>query len=185
VITLPSAVTVEAPPPRRVLPASIATGIGAGLIPDVPDATLSAPTDSSPASELLLSRIYISDETCDAKLPQTVPRNHQVIIMRRGGCSFSEKLRNIPSFAPSASSLQLVIIVSFPEHDGPGGLIRPLLDEIQMTPSGVPRLEQIPMVMVEGGQQTWDALTSARSLGTRRRYRFESQGLRISNLVIV
>jgi len=186
VITMPSTAPVETPPARRVLSASIATGVGAGLIPDVPDALLSAPTDSPHTNEpLLLSKIYVSDETCDAKLPQTVPRNHQVIIMRRGGCSFSEKLRNIPSFAPSAYSLQLVIVVSFPEHDGPGGVIRPLLDEVQMTPSGVPRLEQIPMVMVDGGQQTWEALTSARSLGTRRRYRFESQGLRISNLFIV
>jgi len=158
----------------------------------MPDASISilSPSDNPVAAAvdnlLYFRTIYMSDETCTGKLPASVPRHHQVIVMRRGGCSFSDKLRNIPSFAPSSASLQLVILVNFPspEHDY-GGAIRPLLDEQQLTPGGVPRFNQIPVVMLEGGEATWDELKHARSLGTRRRYWFESQGVRIGNLVVV
>jgi hypothetical protein len=195
----PSPSTASTPTTRKVVPASIATGIGAGLIPDLPDAAITLSADTA-NDHLSLQNIFMSDETCEQPLEASVPRKHQVIVMKRGGCSFSEKLRNIPSFAPSAMSLQLVIIVDFEDsssqakrHDGQKShtqeskrnLIRPLLDVMQRTPSGVTRLNQIPMVMVEGGQETWMALRTARSVGTRRRYRYECQGLGIGNLVIV
>jgi len=190
-IEIPSTPNIPPPTSRQVLPASVATGIGAGPIPDMPDASISIlpPTNDPIAAAvdnlLYFRTIYMSDEMCVGKLAASIPRRHQVIIMRRGGCSFSDKLRNIPSFAPSATSLQLVIIVNFPSLENGGAAIRPLLDEPQLTPGGVPRFNQIPVVMVEGGEATWDALKRTRSLGTRRRYWFESQGVRIGNLVVV
>lgn len=165
---------------RPVFAASVSTGIGAAPLPDVTDAQLSRD------EPLLWNTIYMTDEVCDTTLPHDVPRNNQIIVMKRGGCTFAEKLRNIPSFFPSKTSLQLVIVVSYPspETEGPH-LIRPLLDEQQQTPSGILRWHQIPMIMVDGGDEAYEMLSNARSLGFRRKYWFESQGLRIANLFVV
>ena len=139
--------------------------------------------------------------------------------MRRGGCSFSQKLANIPSFAPNRNSLQLVVIVSDdgggdhgdhtekdPDnkrdsdehneddsgHDERGekenigfDFIRPLLEERQKTPAGILRHNPIPMLMVGGGEEAYQLLQATRSLGIRRRYHVESQGLQINNLVVL
>jgi len=116
--------------------------------------------------------------------------------MRRGGCSFSEKLSNIPSFAPGTKSLQLAIVVSNESYESAGihaaeqdpydyNFIRPLLDEVQKTPAGVLRRHPIPMVMIQGGEEVYELLRSASSMGFRRRYHVESQGLKINNLVVV
>jgi len=102
--------------------------------------------------------------------------------MKRGTCSFSEKMHNIPSFPPSARSLQLVIVVSYPEHDE-GTFIRPLLDQVQYTPGGIARPHPISMVMVDGDEEVLSLLGTAKGIGLRRRYHFSSQGLRISNLI--
>ena len=163
---------------RSVLSATVATGPGAGMIPDVLDAS------SEGTESLVWTSVYVTDESCEEKLPVDVARTHQIIVMKRGGCSFSQKLRSISSFAPSHTSLQLVIIVS-PPSDDETGLIRPLLDEVQMTPSGVLRPNPIPLLMVEGGEETVEMFRRARGVGIRRRYHFSSQGLRISNLQIV
>jgi hypothetical protein len=114
--------------------------------------------------------------------------------MRRGGCTFHDKLTNIPSFTPSASSLQLVIVISEGEegedglaHGSGNGyhLIRPLLDKVQVTPSGLVRHHQICMVMVGGGDATEGLFRRGRSVGLRRRYHVESQGLVVGNILIV
>jgi len=174
---------VEVPIPpineRLSFSAAVATGVGAGPLPDVNDASITG--DSS----LEWTSIFMSDETCTGRLHASVPRKHQIIVMKRGGCSFSEKMHNIPSFAPSSSSLQLVVVVSgYPGNEGDGYLVRPMLDEAQYTAGGVPRFNQIPMIMMEGGAETYDMLARARSVGLRRRYWFESQGLRINNIVV-
>lgn len=164
---------------RPSLPATVAIGVGAGTVPDVMDAP-SGGTDS-----LTWTSVYVTDESCSERLPISVAKTHHVIVMKRGGCSFSQKLRRISSFAPSSTSLQLVIMVSSTDDEANGGLIRPLLDEVQTTPSGIVRPHPIPMLMVEGDEDTLDMFRRARSVGIRRRYHFSSQGLRISNLHIV
>lgn len=163
--------------PRSLVDAVAAVGIGAGTLPDVPDAPLSM-TDSLPWTS-----IYLTDEMCLSKLPANVPREYQVIVMKRGTCSFSNKIHNIPSFPPNPSSLQLVVVVSYPEHDEPLSFIRPLLDQVQYTPGGIARPNPIPMVMVDGDDEMLFMLGTAKGIGIRRRYHFSSQGLRISNLI--
>jgi len=165
--------------PRPTLAAAVAIGIGAGPIPDVADSPLIG------SNILSWTTIYLSDQTCEDKLPASAPRDHQIIVMKRGGCNFSKKLTNIPSFAPFSKSLQLVIVVSYPENEADGWHIRPLLDEVQHTPSGMPRFSPVPLIMVEGGHEAYELLKSARGVGLRRRYQFSSQGLRISNVVVV
>ena len=73
-----------------------------------------------------------------------------------------------------------------PEEGLPDGwLIRPLLEDQQLTAAGLPRHNPIPMVMVAGGEQMIDVLGRAKGLGIKRRYSMQAQGVPISNLYIV
>ena len=118
--------------------------------------------------------------------------------MKRGRCSFSRKLANIPSFAPSRRSLKLVVIVSEAAETGEPGA-RPMLDEPQRTPGGLLRHHPIPMVMVEGvverqeeraglgarSESLYDIFSRAKAVGLKRRYWVHSQGVPISNLIVL
>lgn len=180
-----------------------ASGIGACPLPDVPEPAAetegSSQTTSSPTATTTVATeqealpwrtIYVTDENCSGKLPNEASTEHQVIVIRRGGCTFSEKLANIPIFRPPSSSststgkkarpLEMVIIVSEGVE-----LIRPLLDEVQHTPAGLIRFHPISMVMVGGGQATMDLFKRAKSVGLRRRYRVSSQGVPIRNVIVV
>lgn len=174
------------------LPAITPVGLGAAPMPDVAEAP--NPVMGTPIDWLTWRTIYFAGQACHGKLPDKAARAHQVMVMRRGGCSFSEKLANIPSFAPHKSALQLVIIVSDDDDEGrPDGkenvwgfnFIRPLLDDVQRTPAGLLRHHPIPMVMVGGGDDTYAALQRTRSMGLRRRYHVESQGLGVGNLIVI
>ena len=177
------------------LPAIASTGKGAAPIVDVAE---SPNPHYTSIDSLSWTRIYFAKESCNTKLPDEAVRKHEIIIMKRGGCTFSDKLSNIPSFTPSYWGLKLVIIVSddLDDHNdgepsfaaaGRGGqnLIRPLLDKAQVTPSGLLRHHQISMVMVGGGDATMELLKSVSSIGLRRRYHIQSQGLVVGNIVVV
>jgi len=178
------------------LPAIASTGMGAAPIIDVPDAP--DPNQGPQSESLIWSNIYFAGEACGTKLPDDAPKKHQVIIMRRGGCTFSEKLSNIPSFTPTSRSLKLVILISrkdeddvrwereegWPTNSG-ASLFRPLLDKVQVTPSGLVRHHQICMVMVGGGDEVEELFRKTRSLGVRRRYHIESRGLVVGNILVV
>jgi hypothetical protein len=164
-----------------------------------------ASSSGAPIPPLPWSRVYAADELCDRRLPMNVVKTHQVLVVRRGGCSFGRKLANIPSYSPSSSSnaLQLVIVVSYGhddssrvdedadadadvDDDDEDSLIRPYLDQQQTTPAGLPRHHPIPMVLVAGGQRVYDALKDRTvGVGIKRRYHVETKGVRIANLVIV
>lgn len=135
-------------------------------------------------------------------LDDSIPRQHQILLLRRGGCSFSEKLSNIPAFPPSPSSLQLVVVVSDGEDEDAsyaayysgqtfsssqgvgGGLARPLLDQVQKTPGGLVRRNPIPMIMVGGGEMTYETLKRAKGVAVGRRWFLESQGRRVRNVIV-
>ncbi|OTA99402.1 glycoside hydrolase family 47 protein [Hypoxylon sp. CI-4A] len=191
------------------LPAITPVGVGAAPLPDLREAP-NPQTTTGLVDVLSWQRVFFAGQACDGKLPDAAPRAHQVIVMRRGGCSFSEKLANIPSFAPSRGGLQIVVVVSDDKdaapdnskHDGEDGgenvegeedddglgslnFVRPLLDEQQKTPAGILRHRPIAMVMTGGGEEAYELLKTTKSLGLRRRYHVESQGLKISNLVVL
>ncbi|KAL2259712.1 hypothetical protein VTK26DRAFT_6514 [Humicola hyalothermophila] len=174
------------------------TGIGAAPLPPVPHAPpgtripLFGPV---PASLFPWTAIYAvddGDDACSAPLPDAAPRDHQVIVVRRGRCSFSTKLANIPAYAPSDRALQLVVVVSDGDEEEPGreggaggeGWVRPLLDEVQRTPGGIQRRNPIAMVMVGGGEVAFQQLKAATAIGVVRRYFVESQGVRVRNIII-
>ncbi|KAL8712364.1 MAG: hypothetical protein Q9225_006959, partial [Loekoesia sp. 1 TL-2023] len=104
---------------REYLPAITPTGAGAAPLPDVEEA-LGPDSSGGPQGGLLWHSIYVTETNCQNRLPISVPRNHQILVVKRGGCSFSQKLENIPSVPPSKSSLQLVIVVS--DDDAEPGL---------------------------------------------------------------
>jgi hypothetical protein len=182
---------------RHLIAAAPPLGPGAAPLPDTSDPDLTY----SEGNKLAWSSIYIHDgPLCDDKLPIDIPIQHQIIIIPRGVCSFSHKLRNVPAFPPDPASLQLVIVVSFPEQDGDPDafkagnekppkdllpLVSPLLDEDQFTPSGLPRPNPIPLIMVSGGEETLGLLRRASGVGVRRRWYFRSQGVRIRNLIVL
>ncbi|KAL6243509.1 hypothetical protein RBB50_009502 [Rhinocladiella similis] len=190
--------------PRYHIAAVTPTGPGAATLPDWPE-VVSMTTAGSPPPALSWNTVYATDDLCDHNLPAHVAKTHQILVVKRGGCNFSRKLANIPTFTPSAQSLQLVIVVSYgsdriSEDDevvggggGGGGdfndeenLIRPHLDQPQRTPAGLPRHNTIPMVMVGGGKNVYDALAlNTVGVGVKRRYHVETKGVRIANLIIL
>ncbi|KAM0283896.1 hypothetical protein ACHAQH_002278 [Verticillium albo-atrum] len=191
--------------------AALPIGIGAVPLPDVRDAPLAPstpPDDATPPSQLHLPwhTVYLAGQGCTTRLPDAIPRNHHVIALRRGGCSFSAKLANIPAVTPTAHSLRLVVVVSDPDEDGladwddgfvygghldrqpwdaPHELVRPHLEDEQRTPGGMPRHRPLSMVMVRGGDAAWEQLGRARGVGIRRKYLIETQGRRVDNIVVL
>ncbi|KAK5678990.1 hypothetical protein LTS10_008645 [Elasticomyces elasticus] len=154
---------------RHVIPAILPTGAGAAPLPPLLD---SANEDlmQVPAGGLPIKSIFFLDSTlCPPyRLPAAVAKGYNVLVVRRGDCSFGEKLASIPSFAPNDEALQLVIILSVPEsrsegeqRNVPGQLIRPLLDEVQRTPNGFERRNALAMVMVDGDEETVGVLRGA------------------------
>ena len=185
-------VATPAPPPkhqdspREYIPAIMPLGVGVAPLPDVDDA-LGPDAHGVSQGGLIWHSVYVTDENCDSTLPMSVPRDHEVIVIKRGTCSFDQKLQNIPTFIPSKSSLKIVVIVSYEDEPGlpPGHLIRPLLETAQSTSSGLLRHNPIPMVMVAGGEKTYEIFERAVGLGIKRRYSVQAQGIPISNLIIL
>lgn len=182
-------VELSEPLARQFEPATLPLGPGAAPIEDMDD----SPMPAEQESYLPWTSIAFAGDLCDSTLPTEIAKENHVLVLRRGGCNFSEKLRNIPSFAPTDQSLRLVVVVDYgkSEENGPedqyhdGSLFQPYLDQIQMTPAGLPRPHPIPMVLVGGGEQTVVKLLSAKGVGVRRRWWFESQGVRIGNLIVL
>lgn len=172
---------------RLYIPAITPTGAGAAPLPNLEEA-LGPDLNGHPQGPLLWHTIHVAGENCHKRLPAHMPRDNQILVLKRGGCSFSQKLENIPTFAPSKYSLQLVIVVSYEEDEGgtlQRWLIRPLLDRMQETSGRLPRHRPIPMVMVGGGEEVYGALGRARGLGVKRRWSVQAQGVPISNLIIL
>lgn len=185
------------------------TGIGAAPLPpvDVPVGARIPEFGPVPNNIFAWKTVLAGGDACSSPLPDEAPRDHQVIILRRGGCSFSTKLANIPAYKPSSKSLQLVVMVSdepeefeddneyhssSPSYIGAStstnppspGLVRPLLDEAQFTPAGIQRRHPIAMIMVGGGDTAYHRLAMAERIGLRRRYFIESQGMRVRNIIV-
>ena len=169
---------------REYITAILPSGPGTAMLPDFVE-TLGPDKDGNPRGPLLFHSIYMGDENCKFPLPKHVPREHQIIILKRGDCSFHQKLQMIPNHAPSAMSLQLVIVVSFDKEDTGEWLTRPLIESEQRTVAGMRRVNPIPMVLVGGGEETWTMLKRAQGIGVKRRWSVKAQGVAISNLIII
>jgi hypothetical protein len=174
-------------------PANTATGRGAFPLPSIIDTPVAGcPTYNSkdPVSDFPWNTVFLADQACDGPLPDAASRDHQVIVMRRGGCSFSEKLDNIPNFPVKRTALQLVIVLDEPptEDEDEGEreeTPRPLLDTEQLTPKGMKRLHGVPMVLMRAASGDYDLFRNASGVGMRRKYRVRSQGLLVENAIVI
>ncbi|KAH0536575.1 hypothetical protein FGG08_006559 [Glutinoglossum americanum] len=164
------------PPTAYHLPALSSAGLGAAPLPAIPD-----------FPPLPWTTLFFATESCTGILPEAATTS-QILVLKRGGCSFSRKLSTIPSFTPGPNSLQLVIVVSYPEHEiqqQHQNLIQPLLETPQYTPRGLIRHNPIPLVLVSGGQNTYELLEGAQNIGFRRRWNIHVQGIPVANLGVV
>lgn len=201
----------EAAPLRLSLPATVPIGAGAAPLPEVEDAATMSLFGNPSTTRLSWTSIYFAGELCDDRILRDVVQNHEVLVIKRGGCTFSQKLRNIPAYRPSHSSLKMVIVVSYDDevpnphpqdpHSDEGEmpvpsvplaavraepyLIRPHLDESQMIASGIPRSHPVSLVMVGGGDETYALLQVATGIGIKRRFTMRSRGVLITNLYII
>lgn len=187
---LPETETDDTGPTIRSWLAFTATGLGAFPLPSIVDTPIpSHPTYNSKnaLSNFPWKDIYLAGHACDAPLPDSAPRDHQVIVIRRGGCSFSEKLERIPSFSPSQTSLQLVIVIdeTKTDDDDDDGIIRPMLVDDQRTPGGLKRLNGIPLVLLRAGEGGYEMFRNAKAVGMRRKYFVHSQGLVVENAIVL
>lgn len=188
-------------PNRYTLPAILPSGPGAAPLP----AALHHDGLPGTSSPLPWTKFFWLDgELCPPfVLPAHIVAEYDVVVIRRGGCEFSHKVRSLPALTPS-SRLELLVIV---DHGDGGGLVRPWLGERQRTPGGMHRVREVGMVLVgeldgevlegvAGGKggwsekdgKWWDVKTNRGGIariGGRRRVRFESLGVRIANLGVV
>ncbi|KAK0657145.1 glycoside hydrolase family 47 protein [Cercophora newfieldiana] len=177
--------------------AVVPTGVGAAPLPATVIPAGARVGEFGPVDPSIFpwTTIFAAGIACTGPIPEEAPRDHQIIVIRRGGCSFSTKLANIPAYTQSPHSLQLVVIVSDDEEDGAdyrayalsaagNGIVRPLLDEVQHTPGGIPRRHPIPMIMVGGGETAYHQLAMAERVGLARRFYIESQGSRVKNIIV-
>jgi len=153
---------------RFVARAMLPTGPGAAPLPfkldDAPQVA-DLPFGGLPYRDVLL----LESTLCDFPLPSWIPRRFTVLVIRRGQCSFSTKLSNIPAYPPTVNSLALIIVVTFSDvqKSGENGeafdpdLIKPFLHEHQMTPGGQERRNPIAMIMTGTGDELWKALKNA------------------------
>lgn len=168
--------------------ASMPTGAGAYPVPSVPDTPITSSPGynaQDPGASFPWKTVYLGGQACDGPLPEESSRRHQVIVLQRGGCSFSNKLDNIPTFAPGRSSLQLVVVVDEQEAGKEQEVPRPLLEAEQMTPRGSTRLHGIPMVLMRGGKGDYELFGRAAGVGMRRKYLVKSQGYFIDNAIVL
>ncbi|KAJ5273908.1 Glycoside hydrolase family 47 [Penicillium angulare] len=215
----------EDAPLRLSLPATIPIGVGAAPLPEVDDAASVSLFGNPSTSRLSWSSIYFAGDLCNERILRDVAQNHEVLVIKRGQCTFSQKLRNIVAYRQSRSSLKLVVVVSYDDEIPPTAppaydhdpeseseseeytseqpqprpqrrvplaalraepyLIRPHLEEGQVTAGGISRNHPISMVMVGGGDETYSLLHGATGIGIRRRYTMRSQGVPITNLHII
>ena len=189
-------------------------GPGAFPVPAVPDTPRAGGPHFNAKRPLVnfpFTRVFLAGDACDAPLPPAASRQHQVIVMRRGGgCSFSEKLDRVPSFSPGPLSLQLVVVVDEDALDADGNDLnldlddddddddgggqragterrgtRPLLDADQLTPRGVRRVNGVPMVLLRAAPGDYELFGRGAAVGMRRKYRVQSQGHLVENAVVL
>jgi hypothetical protein len=158
---------------RRFVPAFLPSGPGAAPLPLSLDNFDLAASSVQGNGHLPLTRIFfLHDTLCNHILPLSIVHNYSILVIKRGDCSFSEKLANIPSFVPKFSNggnnnknpdtqgLQLILVLNDPENLSSSSssssnfdhsLIRPHLDLPQLTPAGFERRYPIAMLLVDGG----------------------------------
>lgn len=108
--------------------------------------------------DLRASLVYYADSTaCAGVLPRGAGLA-EVVVIRRGECSFGEKIANVPD----EPGVRLVVVE---DYEGVEEAVAPVVDGVQMNSWGKRRRNRVGLVMVESGVR-WEEV---RSVGVRRR----------------
>lgn len=122
-----------------------------------------------PITTPVFTSIHIlKNPACVPIQTNSIPKTAQVLIVPRGSCSFSQKLRHVPSF------IRLVIFLD-KNTLTPQDLVRPLLDKENEY--------GIMAVMVAGGGKEWEREVG--SLTLRRRWSVWVKDIRVGNIVVL
>lgn len=152
---------------QKVISAIMATGIGVYPPPD-------SPTSTSNPLQLAFSTIHFSDTACS---PSTViPPTAQVVFVRRGECTFLQKIRNIPD----TCTVKLLVVIDTAQGND-DELVRPLLDQ------KVDRKWGLSVIMVAGMGDTAKSVRdgTVKAVGVRWRWRAYVKGGYVGNLVVL
>ena len=106
-------------PSREYLPAILPIGAGAAPLPDIED-VLAPDIHGTPQGALPYHTIYLGGLGCSPYF-RDIPSMYEVLVIKRGHCSFAQKLANIPTHPPRPGSLKMVVVVDDPEIDGATG----------------------------------------------------------------
>ncbi|KAF8419627.1 hypothetical protein BGX38DRAFT_1147432 [Terfezia claveryi] len=181
------------PPPRiQVFPGLIATGPGVGEIPTPPSHQQKSKLTLKPIyppispPHIHYRNIYIPPQdtltsthpsqspahACPPTVLTDIPPDTEVLILLRGGgCKFSDKLKSIPSHL-SLSRLKLVIFV---DNETTGELTRPLFDEpqswIEQGGKGKGGGKAVGVVMARGAELVEGVFGGSISRGNGRKRR--------------
>ncbi|KAF2458344.1 hypothetical protein BDY21DRAFT_342223 [Lineolata rhizophorae] len=119
----------------------------------------------------------------------------EVLVVPRGGCSFGEKAANVPV----GSKVEVLVVVSGTKEmeeekwvdDGFVAGSWPPMPRVQPSVEGQRKQgkEDVVLVLVGGGEKTMEVFRRLEGgggrMGVRRRWRFESQGVGIGNLMVL
>ena len=114
-------------------------GLAAALPARVP-ATAARGAGALPARDLRAASVYDARSDACVHMLDAVA---EVVVVRRGGCSFAEKIANVPD----TPEVRLVVVENY---DG-GEMVAPVLDGAQQDARGRARANQVALVMVERG----------------------------------
>lgn len=155
-------------PMHYMLPAAIALGGGA-IAPE------DSPNNGAPEYSVFDAR---ATTACHGLLPRAAAE-HAVIVVRRGGCTFADKISNVPD-APAIK----LLVVEDSDDDGDYGeaaLVSPEIDLPQRNYFGRPRRNKLPLVLVSAGEVDW---SNVESVGVRRRVSMLVGGVGIDGLEV-
>jgi hypothetical protein len=140
-----------------VVPAVIARGVGASTVPDMRAAA-----------------VYVADDTaCSGLLPRSAAVA-EVIVVKRGGCTFADKIANVPD----SNTVKLVVVEDF--ESSSEGMVAPVVDGVQLNAWGRSRANKIGLVMVRAGVE-WERV---KSVAVKKRVGVWVQGKEVGGLEI-
>ncbi|CCX34764.1 Similar to ER degradation-enhancing alpha-mannosidase-like protein 1; acc. no. O94726 [Pyronema omphalodes CBS 100304] len=134
-------------------------------------ATVAQGAGALPVLDIDFGSVYVSDSTaCDKLLPKAAA-NAEVVVVKRGGCTFSDKVSNVPD----SSTVKLVVVEDYEMVASAQPVV-----ERQMNRWGRNRRNRVQLVMVPGGVQ-WNKV---QRVGLRTRVKVMVQGRVVGGLEV-
>jgi hypothetical protein len=132
------------------------------------------------AEDLPFGVVYVANsQACSGLLPRGAGAA-EVVVVQRGGCTFADKISNIPD----SVMVKLVIVEDYHNdstEEGTDGMQAPVIDGVQLNAWGRSRNNKVGLVMVRGGVVEWRRV---KSVAVRTRVGVRVQGRDVGGLDI-